>query len=52
MQTIELAKILNGKIIALDNHQAFLDKLMKQARNEGFEEKNILTKYVNAKYGF
>jgi len=25
---------------------------MKQARNEGFEEKNILTKYVNAKYGF
>jgi len=39
MQTIELAKISNGKIIALDNHQAFLDILMKQARNEGFEEK-------------
>ena len=41
MQTIELAKISNGKIIALDNHQAFLDKLMEQARNEGFEEKII-----------
>ena len=41
MQTIELAKISNGKIIALDNHQAFLDILMKQARNEGFEEKII-----------
>jgi SAM-dependent methyltransferase len=33
MQTIELAKISNGKIIALDNHQAFLDILMKQAKN-------------------
>jgi len=41
MQTIELAKISNGKIIALDNHQAFLDKLMEQARNEGLEE-NII----------
>ncbi|MBW2006090.1 MAG: class I SAM-dependent methyltransferase [Deltaproteobacteria bacterium] len=41
IQTIELAKISNGKIIALDNHQAFLDILMKQARNEGFEEKII-----------
>ena len=41
MQTIELARISNGKIIALDNHQAFLDILMKQARNEGFEEKII-----------
>ena len=39
MQTIELAKISNGKIIALDNHQAFLDILMKQAKNEGFEGK-------------
>lgn len=26
VQTIELAKISNGKIIALDNHQASLDK--------------------------
>jgi ubiquinone/menaquinone biosynthesis C-methylase UbiE len=32
MQTIELAKISNGKVIALDIHQAFLDLLMEQAR--------------------
>ncbi len=38
MQTIELAKISNGKIIALDNHQAFLDILMARARNEGLED--------------
>jgi len=38
VQTIELAKISNGKIIALDNHQAFLDKLMKTARDEGLED--------------
>ena len=43
VQTIELARISNGKIIALDNHQAFLDKLMEQARNEGLEEKIIPT---------
>jgi len=41
MQTIELAKISNAKIIALDNHQAFLDILMKQAKKGGFEEKII-----------
>jgi len=35
VQTIELAKLSNGKIIALDNHQAFLDKLMKKAKDEG-----------------
>jgi len=38
MQTIELAKISNGKIIALDNHQEFLDMLMEQAKKQGFEE--------------
>ena len=38
-QTIELAKISNGKIIALDNHQAFLDKLMERAKSQGLEEK-------------
>jgi ubiquinone/menaquinone biosynthesis C-methylase UbiE len=38
MQTIELAKISNGKIIALDNHQGFLDILMERAKNEGVEE--------------
>lgn len=41
MQTLELAKISKGKIIALDNHQPFLDTLMKQATNIGFEKKII-----------
>lgn len=41
MQTIELAKISNGKIVALDNHQAFLDTLMKNAKNEGVEQKIV-----------
>lgn len=41
MQTVELAKISNGKIIALDNHQGFLDLLMACARKEGLE-KNII----------
>ena len=41
VQTIELAKISNGKIIAVDNHQAFLDKLKEQTRNEGLDEKII-----------
>jgi ubiquinone/menaquinone biosynthesis C-methylase UbiE len=34
VQTIELAKLSKGKIIALDNHQAFLDKLMRKAKEE------------------
>jgi len=29
-----LAKLSKGRIIALDNHQAFLDKLMKKAKEE------------------
>ena len=41
MQTIELAKISNGKIIALDNHQAFLDLLMEKAKKKKLEEKII-----------
>ncbi len=41
VQTIELARISNGNIIALDNHQAFLDILMERAREEGLEEKII-----------
>ena len=41
MQTIELAKISNGKIIALDNHQGFLDMLMGQANKQGLGEKII-----------
>ena len=39
VQTIELAKISKGIIIALDNHQPFLDKLMKSAQREGVAEK-------------
>ena len=35
VQTIELAKLSNGRIIALDNHQAFLDKLTSNASKEG-----------------
>jgi ubiquinone/menaquinone biosynthesis C-methylase UbiE len=46
MQTIELVKRSNGKIIALDNHQAFLDKLMHKARKEGLEE-NITPKNIS-----
>ena len=38
VQTVELAKISDGKIVALDNHQAFLDKLMVTAREEGVAE--------------
>ncbi len=41
MQTIELAKISNGKIIALDKHLGFLDLLMAYARKEELE-KNII----------
>jgi ubiquinone/menaquinone biosynthesis C-methylase UbiE len=46
MQTIELAKISDGKIIALDNHQGFLDILMAQAKEPGLEE-NILPKNMS-----
>ncbi|MBW1607272.1 MAG: class I SAM-dependent methyltransferase [Deltaproteobacteria bacterium] len=35
VQTIELAKLSKGRIIALDNHQAFLDKLIKKAKKKG-----------------
>ncbi len=39
MQTIELAKLIKGQIIALDNHQPFLDKLNTDAKREGLEKK-------------
>lgn len=38
MQTIELAKISHGKIIALDNFQPFLDQLMNDAQKEGVQD--------------
>jgi ubiquinone/menaquinone biosynthesis C-methylase UbiE len=39
MQTIELAKLSNGTIDALDNHQPFLDYLAKRAEETGFSQK-------------
>ncbi len=42
VQTIELAKISNGKIIALDNYQPFLDILIKKVKEEGFEKRIII----------
>ena len=45
-QTIELAKISHGKIIALDNHQVFLDKLMETAKDEEVTE-NIIPKNMS-----
>jgi SAM-dependent methyltransferase len=42
MQTIELARISKGTIIALDNHQTFLDLLVKQAKKQKIEEKIII----------
>ena len=42
MQTLELARISDGKIIALDNYQGFLDILAKRAESEGLEERIIL----------
>ena len=46
MQTLELARISDGKIIALDNYQGFLDILMKKADEEGFR-KNITLKNIS-----
>jgi cyclopropane fatty-acyl-phospholipid synthase-like methyltransferase len=37
-QTIELAKISKGTIIALDNHQPFLDNLMNKVRDQGLTD--------------
>jgi SAM-dependent methyltransferase len=43
MQTIELAKLSRGMIIALDNHQPFLDQLIYNAKIEKVQ-KNIIPK--------
>ncbi len=48
MQTIEIAKLSNGEITAVDNHQPFLDSLKRQAASEGVSE-NI--KIVTANMG-
>jgi cyclopropane fatty-acyl-phospholipid synthase-like methyltransferase len=39
MQTMELARISKATIIALDNHQPFLDILMKNAAKEGYADR-------------
>ncbi len=39
MQTIELAKMIDGKIVALDIHQPFLDYILQNAEKEGVSEK-------------
>ena len=39
MQTIELAKLSDGKIFALDNHPPFLKDLMRRAKMEGMLNK-------------
>ena len=39
LQTIELAKISNAKIIAVDNHNPFLDNLNENAVKEGVSDK-------------
>lgn len=41
MQTIELAKLSKGTIIALDSYQPFLDILMKNAIKDGVEKRII-----------
>jgi SAM-dependent methyltransferase len=41
MQTLELARISKGKIIAIDNYQPFLDILKRNAIKEGFEKRII-----------
>jgi ubiquinone/menaquinone biosynthesis C-methylase UbiE len=39
MQTIELAKLSDGSIEALDTHQPFLEQLKKKSEDEGVSEK-------------
>ena len=41
IQTLELARISKGKIIALDNYQPFLDILTKNVKKEGFDNRII-----------
>jgi len=43
VQTLELARISKGKIIALDNYQPFLDVLMQNTKEAGFDSR-IITK--------
>lgn len=38
-QTLQLARHLDGAIVAIDNHQPYLDELERRARAEGLAEK-------------
>ena len=52
MQTIQLAKLSNEKIEALDNHQPFLDQLNLSAKKEGlsYRIKTVKGDMFNLKY--
>jgi SAM-dependent methyltransferase len=39
MQTLELARISGGTVLALDNHKSFLDRLRRDARTAGLERR-------------
>ena len=41
VHTLELARISGGRVIALDNHQPFLDILMEKAREEGLDDRIV-----------
>lgn len=43
-QTLELARMTNGKVFALDNHRGFLDRVMQKAGEEGLEKRIIPVK--------
>ncbi len=44
MQTVQLAKLSNGQIEAVDNHQPFLDELRQNAEAQGISHKIKPTK--------
>jgi cyclopropane fatty-acyl-phospholipid synthase-like methyltransferase len=46
MQTLDLARLSQGEIIAIDFHQPFLDKLSRRAEKAGLE-KNILARKLS-----
>jgi ubiquinone/menaquinone biosynthesis C-methylase UbiE len=52
MQTIALAKLSNGTVTALDNHQPFLDMLTRDAKKEGVEHRIICTNQSMLKMNF
>jgi ubiquinone/menaquinone biosynthesis C-methylase UbiE len=39
MQTIELARLTDGRIVAVDTHQSFLDELAQHARDTGVADR-------------